>query len=346
MKKYFALILAVLLLSIDKVSALNIVSLGDSIPYGFLLNDTNKSYDNLIAEKLDANYYEYSIPGLTSYQLLDYLNTNACDEEIKKADMIFISTGANDYLDLLFDMELDGARLDTSVDKYIDMDEDFDMNRFFESLKNTITSEDFNAKTETATLKVEESIDGIIAYIKNINSDAKIYILNLYNPYFNLSNPIIDVDYISEVFEKHLSNVNTYIESKDDYVVIDAYNILRNYKLINVDILSLNLDPHPNKRGHQALYEAFLKELTYKVEVYDASDESTIYYVLKGDSLKIDTPKKDGYKFVKWDKDLDNINSNLVVRPVFEKDNHNYIFIIGAFVILLSAVFIKKRKRA
>ena len=345
--KKILLFIFILLISLESVSAINIVSFGDSISYGYLLKDENNSYDNRIAETLGADFHEYSVVGMTSYQLLEYLETGNEDQYIKDADYIFISTGSNDYLDLLFEMELDGLELDTSYDHYLNIKEDFNLNTFFASLKRNLTGEKFNDKAVETLHGIKETYPKIISYIKNLNSDAKIYVLNLYNPYFNLSNPIIDLDYAADICEKYISETNEFIESSDEYIVINAHDTLRNYKMLNVDLLSLNLDPHPNKNGHEALYQAFLKELTYKVEVYDASGESKIYYVLKGDKLEVQKPTKKGYKFVKWDKDLDNINSNLVVRPVFKKDYTIHI-VVGISIVIVIALFIiiRKRKRA
>jgi len=345
--KKILLFIFIILVSLESVYAVNIVSFGDSIPYGYLLKDENNSYDNRIAQTLDADFYEYSAVGLTSYQLLDYLETGASDENIKNADYIFISIGSNDYLDLLFEIKIDGFEFDSSNDNYLNIKENFNFNNFFDSLKRSMTGEEFNNKARLALALIKETYPKIISYIRNINSDAKIYVLNLYNPYFNLNNPIIELDYVSDICEKYISETNEFIESSDEYTVINAHNLLRNYKMLNVDLLSLNLDPHPNKNGHETLYQAFLKELTYKVEVYDANDKSKIYYVLKGDKLEIQNPTKKGYKFVKWDKDLNNINSNLVVKPVFKKDYTIHIIVgVSLVVIIVLISILRKRKRA
>ena len=85
-----------------------------------------------------------------------------------------------------------------------------------------------------------------------------------------------------------------------------------------------------------------LKTLLHKVIV---SDE--VYRVIKGESLKLEDPKKEGYTFKKWDKDLNNINSDMEVKPIFKK-NIDYIFIIsfGIIVILISLIFLKIKKKA
>ena len=87
MKKVLCFIL-VYFLYLVPVFSYNIVSIGDSIPNGYMLSNEEDSFDNLFSETIDADLKEYSEIGLTSKDILDLLNSNDLDNDIKKADMI------------------------------------------------------------------------------------------------------------------------------------------------------------------------------------------------------------------------------------------------------------------
>ena len=100
MKKIFLFII-VSILMIGNVKALKIVSLGDSVTSGYLLEDETKSYDNLLEDTLDLEYYEYSYIGMRSDDLLNDLEDEELKNNIMDADIVIINIGANDLLDLL-----------------------------------------------------------------------------------------------------------------------------------------------------------------------------------------------------------------------------------------------------
>lgn len=92
-------------LMIGNVNALKITSLGDSIPNGVLLDDSEKAYDNKIAKLLNAELYEYSVSGITTDDLLKALDKKEVKENIKNSDIVFINIGSGDLLDLTDDID-------------------------------------------------------------------------------------------------------------------------------------------------------------------------------------------------------------------------------------------------
>lgn len=62
----------------------------------------------------------------------------------------------------------------------------------------------------------------------------------------------------------------------------------------------------------------------------DSYNEDMILSVAKGGSLDaydIPVPQKEGYRFVKWDTSLVNINDDITVSPIYEKKAYNVVFV-------------------
>ena len=326
---------------IGNVKALKIVSLGDSIPNGYLLEDENKSFDNLLADTLGAKYYEFSYIGMRSDDLLRELDNEEIKENISNADIVIINIGANDLLDLidLLDLSQVGMEIEYGSNPTVGLNKEF-INNF----KNYI--QDFFINTlEPMSIQVANDFakifPQIIDKVKEYNPNVKIYVNNLYNPFFNISVPLLSLDLsnIEQVSENAIKRFNETINNNEGYTIMDIYKTLRNNNYLNIDPLRVSFDPHPNKSGHKRIYNLYLKELCYKV-TYD----SDVYYVLKGESIDIEPKKKEGYRFVKWNYDLSNINSDIELKAIYKK-KFNYLYLIPTGVIItLVIVFIIKKK--
>ncbi|MCP3761288.1 S-layer homology domain-containing protein [Domibacillus sp. A3M-37] len=165
MKKYISMLLAaVLLLSafiIPSASAavqkVDYVAFGDSIasgqtPYGVKVGT---SYTDLIAKKLEADGYlsdftkEFALSGESSMQFLAKLDQPNVQAAIKEAELVTISTGAND----LIQFALSG-------------------------------STDYSAGLEVVN-QVERNLTSGLQKIKSINPQADIYVVGYYFPFLN-----------------------------------------------------------------------------------------------------------------------------------------------------------------
>lgn len=323
----------------------DMLSIGDSIIEGYMLDNYEESFDNLFADTLNLDLTEYSEMGNNSTDILNLLYTKELDEDIKNADMIVLSVGSNDLLDIVFEIELPGIEIDFYNNAAIDItDSNFNIGTALIGLNDFFTSQELISKMDDAYIKFKNNWQEIIAYIKEINPDVKLIVNNLYNPFFNINVPLLDIDFstASQLVDEYILKMNEVIEnnSNGNYIVIDVYHILRNNKLLNLDLLRFELDPHPNQKGQKKIYEEYLKQLTYEVKV-----EDKVYYVIKGESLDLDEPYKEGYKFIKWDKDLNNISSNMEVKPIYKKNiNYSFIILISIVVLLLTSIFIKRKK--
>lgn len=340
MKKILLFVL-LFILAINSTKALKIVSLGDSIPNGYLLDDSNQSYDNLLANTLNADFYEYSYIGMRSDELLSELDNEELKKNISEADIILINIGANDLLDLLdyADLSKVGLEIEYGSNQQIGLNREF-----LDALKNYL--QDFFINTlKPMSIEVANTFSItfplIIEKIKSYNPTAKIYVNSLYNPFFSISIPILNMDLseIENVSDEAIGMFNKIIRDNEGYQVIDLYTTLRNNNYLNIAPMNVSFDPHPNKKGHKKIYELYLKELCYKVTY-----EDTVYYVLKGETLNIEPKEKDGYKFVKWNYDLNNINSDIVLEAIYKKKfNYLYLIPIGLIILVIIGLIIKKK---
>ena len=335
MKKLLLLIF-IFLLSIVKVNALKIVSLGDSISSGYLLSDSNESFDNLLASTLGAELYEYSYIGMRSDDLLKDLDKEDLIKRIKSADMIIINIGANDLLDLLdlIDLSKIGIEIEYGTIPKVDFNVEF-----INNLKNYLQEffiNELNPRAIETSNEFSITFPAIISKIKEYNGNAKIYVNNLYNPFFNISIPLIKLNLndIESISDTIINSYNNTINNNSGYEIIDAYTILRNNSYLNVNPLTLSFDPHPNLEGHKRIYELYLKEMCYKV-TYDNKD----YYILKGDKASIKPKFKFGYSFVKWNYDLSNINSDIEIKAIYK---FNYSYIIIPIILIVTIIIVKK----
>lgn len=325
------------------VDALKLVSVGDSILSGYLLQDENDSFDNLLAEELNFDFYEYSYIGMTSDMLLDDLDNDNLKENIKAADIIILSIGSNDLLDLMFEMDFSNINIDFYNNAKMTVNNTEGLATSINSLNNLITDELKN-KVDLIIDNFEINYELIINKIRKLNNKATIYINNFYNPYFNLNIPIkgVDLSNISSYFDDVIDRFNSKIKAYDNVKIINIHSLLRKNKYLNVNYFSLNFDPHPNKKGQKEIFKEYLKQMTYKVQY-----EDNTYYVLKGGNLKLEEPTKKGYKFVKWNHDLNNINSDMEIKPIFKKNIVLYIYIsVGIVTIFIISLIVYKIKKA
>ena len=106
MKKLIALLLSVLMLfgglavtASAEENTLHYVVLGDSIAYGSgITNPVEACYGKIVADTNGYTYSNHSVPGHTTQNLISRLANEAVLADVKKADIISISIGGNNFL--------------------------------------------------------------------------------------------------------------------------------------------------------------------------------------------------------------------------------------------------------
>ncbi|MBX0357684.1 cell wall-binding repeat-containing protein [Halobacillus sp. Nhm2S1] len=214
----------------DSTKDWNYVALGDSLAYGIQFDNTaGLGYPDFIAEDLENIYRlgsftkEYAVPGLTSEGLLTQLqNDTETQAAVSDADLITLSVGANDFLEILRnnpedlqDPEVVKAKLEDVRDNYI----------------------------------------GIMGAIRTLNPDAKVFVMGYYNPFY--AYPAEQ----QATFIQLMNSLNQVIEtiatqSGSGYVpTFDA--IAENYQ----KYLPNPQNVHPGQEGYMRIAEEFWQAL-------------------------------------------------------------------------------------
>lgn len=198
--------------------------LGDSLARG-AGSQNDLGYSKYLSEHLSeivdvAEYENQAINGLTSWRLLDLVSQEQIQVAIAEADLILLSIGGNDL-------------------------------RTLPIFQNVYTG-DFN-RVQTNYLN---NLVEILEIIRNLNSDAIVAKLGLFNPFYDLI-PDKSIEFL------HRWNWETLqvIESNTDMVFIPAFDLFKyNPEFISYDML------HPNNEGYQAIAQRHLEVLRAPIE--------------------------------------------------------------------------------
>lgn len=231
MKKLISVFLSALILfgclcvpSLAADSKLFYVALGDSIAYGSgLSNPLEACYGKIIADTNAFDFANHAIPGHTTTNLINRLSEEAVADDIRKADIISISIGGNDFLtsnliSLMFD-----ALVKNNYGQFDTISENF--------YKNLCT---------------------IIDTINEYNSDAVILLQTIYNPQSGV---------IGSVYQQGADRLNTAIihyaeENPGEIVVVDVAAALAN------DAANFADDGiHPSAQGNELIAAEIQKTL-------------------------------------------------------------------------------------
>ena len=295
-KKFISLILAVVLVfaavpaSADDLGY-EYIALGDSIAYGYgLANPKTAAYPAQFATKNSLTYVNYGVSGMTADELLAALQNKEYD--VSGADVITISIGSNNLLQLLIGAIADEFGIDTTmtndvpqaISNYakalIDAGYTDILAGHYKSLKVELQN---NREIYAECDRVKnELLPGIAKEIRKVNPDAQLIFTNIYNPYKGMSmtvplNPektATATEDIGVLFQPYVNRVNSGFESTDDYTVCDIATVFSGRTdYVNADLDLRNMDtftydPHPTYRGHVAIANALSA-------VYEAPEPAT-----------------------------------------------------------------------
>ncbi|MFZ3580175.1 GDSL-type esterase/lipase family protein, partial [Virgibacillus sp. DJP39] len=168
----FVLILSVIFSSTSNAKSNNgkesLVALGDSIPFGYNLGQTNHNpakvaYPYLIGDDGDLRVRNLGVPGWQTDQLLTALKTDQkYRQALKHADYVVLTIGNNDLLEILESASLESGQNPGLFQKLL--------------------------QQKLLTSKVFLNIGEIIAETRTL-TDAPIVMYNVYNP-FQLGDPL------------------------------------------------------------------------------------------------------------------------------------------------------------
>ncbi len=198
--------------------------LGDSIAYGSGISNSREAcYGKIVADTNGYDYVNHSIPGHTTNNLINRLNDETVIADLKKADIISISIGGNDFLlgnliGLMFDSIVKGDH--TEFDRIAD--------RFYTNFCE------------------------IIEIINSHNADAVILMQTLYNP---------QSGYLRAPYQQGADRINAAInrynsENPGEIVIVDVATALGD------DMANYADDEiHPSGQGNEIIAETILDKL-------------------------------------------------------------------------------------
>lgn len=285
-KKSISVILGSLLISTSIINVpinaqddtVDYVAFGDSIAYGYGLDDVNNGFVNIVGEYLNSDVSNYAVSGLTSTQLVEMLESGDYDDDIINADVITLTIGSNDillpFMNLLYtSLNLEGNP-DTALKDWYDNTDIFTkltaLNNISVAISNDTTLDEACENFETNTFPT------IISDIKELNPDCEIVVTEFYNPYYSVN--IGGVFNLGAMSDKYIQELNSvlYSTSTTDYKVAKIYNSFNTIGLTNVDSETLNMDPHPNVDGHKVIADAVIEQLDTQLNIGDSEDTNIL----------------------------------------------------------------------
>lgn len=251
----------------------NYVALGDSITLGTGLSDPkNEAFSYLIKNKSNCELNNFGIDGMNSSWLLYNLSSKQYTDEIKSSNLVTISIGSNDIFWIFYKIIAKSFNIDISKNHDLNysiynnfsnasLPEKYNMlNNFYTSTFSEETKKDL----DNAILKYKKDFPELISKIKNINSNTKIIVLEYYNPYHN----VLNNTKFNKLSEYYINQMNSFLYNNTNLGYEIAYIKDAFYKNnstnVNFSIFGINFDPHPNKKGHEIIYNSILDILCNK----------------------------------------------------------------------------------
>ena len=233
-----------------------LVVLGDSIATGHSLSDYNSggnpksklSWSTLLAEKYGAKQVNLAVDGDTTSDLLLAVQNVTYRRMIEKADVICVSIGGNNFLQMMGALVANG------------------------SIFNSDEVESSYVQMETAA---KGDLDAIFAELKEINPDALIMVQTLFEPYRYFTVPITVGKTVAEWMGAYIDRYNAVLTAKANehgITVIDVaakfendgdrtwlYDSMESGTLIQAIAALANSNPHPTENGHRGIFDAYVE---------------------------------------------------------------------------------------
>lgn len=271
------------------------LALGDSISAAYgLASPETEGFTYLIADEMQYTLSNRAVSGYTSDDIYAQLESGALDDEIADAELITITCGGNDFMQMLY------AR--TAA-------------RYNEQMKTSITSQDVvdvmlgtssaanrtmlilcakwvlqgeedkgtppfaeSPEFEAELAEYTASMGDVMAYIRRLNEHANIIMATQYNPYKHFAGSDYEVLALGcGAGAKRLSETIADNAEAFGYVTADVYTVFEasEENLCNAAIAPLNVDYHPNAAGHAVIAETFLSVLETLPEPEPPTTEPT-----------------------------------------------------------------------
>ena len=261
-----------------------VLVLGDSIAQGYGLPDyvgegsiPKSAYASLFSAEIGAaGTVDLASSGTATEHTIRFLKNETFIENIQKSSVITLSMGSNDILGPGQTMIVEALGLSsTSEIASAFAAENANAIELLKKISEYAKKDEQAAKFVSAVEKFKENWVTIIDMIYAINPDAILIVTNFYNPYKPMSMLAsygVDIDVTVDTY---LGQMNEFIASHEyngeKYFIADVVEVGNNKT--NVNLVTKNVDPHPNTEGHAYIASAVLA--AYKIALEkDTSDET------------------------------------------------------------------------
>lgn len=270
MRRILFAVFAVFLMLIPGTTAMGetenetLTVLGDSIASGYGLEEYMSgnnysaplSFGNMLGAEFES-YRNFAVDGRTSRQLLDALTapSGTLANAVCDADVVVISIGGNDFLQPMISAVKKAAMGDYELIAAIFKGE-FRAEMLGDYSQRILTSA-LDAAKLVDVEKTAENIRKCVKIISDVNPNARIILMTVYDPFSG--NVLLKA--ASDVAKERLSILNTKILAMEDgnVSVTDVYSAFdgRAGELTNIN----RLDIHPNAEGHNRIYELLREKI-------------------------------------------------------------------------------------
>lgn len=284
MKKVFVIMLA-LSLALSAFGAFSetkpvYLALGDSITTGYGLKDGEKSFPEIVAETNGYALINRAVNGNTAEGISMQLSDPDVLIDVLSADVITITCGGNDLMAVLYQYVADVYNASVPEEKKI-LPADFlsimtDHEDPRQQLLMAAADTAMNGNEEAGVVpfimsgKIEPALENylktlsaILVNIRTLNSDVRIIVSTQYNPYKFFAG---DYQGMADSMEAGAQALSMAISECVTLLMCEIAQVYEAFSaseinLCNADMTTMNLDFHPNAKGHEVIAECFLNAL-------------------------------------------------------------------------------------
>ena len=298
-------------LNVSAKEVKNMCVYGDSIPEGYGLENQADNFVNILAKEYglgENNLFNYSVSGEGSFGLIEQLH-DTDDEILRNADTVIICIGGNDIMDTYGERLIYFAgtyrkellRAGVEVQEYNPISILSQLSTaFLDAKKSEAIMKVFDSASDEYTLgyykkivsMYEDNVKEAIDYIRDVGSEADIYLFALYDP---VSVFPIDMPFFNSLHE-NIEVMHEYVlklaEENEKVHAVDVYSHFNGHYLEWTNIL--RFDIHPNKAGHWQLYSMMnnaLKDTASEAKESFAESSADIFE----SSFEVEIPENKDY---------------------------------------------------
>ena len=293
---------------------------GDSLATGYRLENYSRfdnsgpadSFPNLLCKnyalEYDKNFFNYAKTGEDSTKTLAAVK-NTSPELIKNADVIIISTGGNDVMDIVelalyqifvdekdnlekIGIEVDLSSLDTIektiISAFSNPKAKSSIDRMIKKCSDITVQNSFS----DTVLLYEANVKEMISFIRETGSEAEIFFITPYDPTSMLSGNAI-IESINKMLTDISNKTLDLIQTKEYGYKLHAEDLLNEFRdnlIVWTNIITFDI--HPNKDGHRHIYEMLVRDISSAVSAKEeavmaqaeksAPYSNTVVYILFG----------------------------------------------------------------